>query len=649
MLPWRTSFKLSVTLVFMGLLFAIPSHLLQAQQAEPFENGPVHEAFLTPSTEGGVVLQSIAKAPPPMINEQQPPKCHSEAIWIPGYWSWVHNINDFVWVSGVWRRPPPGHVWISGYWKKFDAGWAWVRGFWSQVAEHDIKYINEPPPKPREDQIPAKPGDNYFWMPGYWNYDHSASKYSWLTGQWVELDANWVYVPAYYLWRPGGYIFIPGYWDLPIESRGCAYTPVTIPPAVRSTIVYTPSVILQPDVIIRWAFLYYPDFSIFFWHHWHFHPGFWGGWCCVPPWWHWNTCWCFNWFDTWGLWWWWTHPGFPHPWWLLFSMANHIPPPPWLLLNMMQNIFGPPIILPFGVVPPWALINAIRGNMPIMPNDPGDLEDIYDQLKPLFPDDQTPLRPNGNESDLDKPLPRPDVGDKPEPEDSTVTPPPKPPSAQPPITRPPESYIPKPPSVVVPPVLPPRPPQYLPPIPKPPRYTPPSYHPPRPQPRPHPRPYPQPRPHPHPRPWGPRPDVTEPRIPWPQPGGRIPDTDDGPGHIPQTRPPPQTYPPHSRPPQSRPPQTYPPHSQPRGEIDIPQTGRPRGSGRGSGRGSQGMNKIPQIQRNWNRPQIQRQFQPRPSPNMIKPSQPGPMQTPPPGRGRGSGSGRGRGPMQNEMY
>ncbi len=623
---WRTSLKLSVALMFMGMLFAFPGHSLQAQQAEPYKDGPVHEAYLTPSTEGGVVLQSIAKAPPPTINEQQPPKCHSEAIWIPGYWSWVHNLNDFVWVSGVWRRPPPGHIWIPGYWKNFDAGWAWVRGLWSTVAEHDLKYINEPPPSPKEEQIPTKPGDNYFWMSGYWNYDHGPSKYTWLGGTWTEFDASWVYTPAYYLWRPGGYIFIPGYWDLPIELRGCAYTPVTIPPAIRSTIVYTPSIVLQPDVVIRWAFLYYPDFSIFFWHHWHFHPGFWGGWCCVPPWWNWNTCWCFNWADSWGLWWWWTHPGFGHPWWLQFSMANHIPPPPWLLLNMMQNILGPPIILPFGVVPPFALINAIGGDVPIMPNDPEDLEDIFDRLKPLFPENQTPLRPNGNETDLDKPLPRPDIGDKPEPEDTSVTPPPKPPSSQPPITRPPQSYVPKPPSVVVPPILPPRPPpQYLPPIPKPPRYTPPSYHPPRPRPDQQHRPYPRPQPRPYPRPSVPQPEVTPPRIPWPQPGRRPPSDD----YIPDKRPPSQTYPPSQ--------------SRPRGEIDVPRTPMP-GS---SNRKPPSMNRTPQIQRNWGqsqiqrqRPQIQRQSnQPRINPNSIRRVQPGPRQTPPPQSG----------PSRNEMY
>jgi WXXGXW repeat (2 copies) len=607
--------------MFMGLILAFPNHSLQAAQADPYKDGPVHEAFLTSSTEGGVVLQSIAKAPPSPINEQQPPKCHSEAIWISGYWSWVHDMDDFVWVSGVWRRPPPGHVWISGYWKKFDAGWAWVRGFWSSVSEHDIKYINTPPPNPKEQQIPATPGENYFWMPGYWNYDYDTSKYNWLNGQWTELDASWIYIPAYYLWRPDGYIFVPGYWDLPIETRGCAYTSVIIPPAVRSTIIYTPAIALHPEVIIRWAFLYFPDHSIFFWHHRHFHPGFWGGFCCTPPWWNWNSCWCFNWGDTWGLWWWWTHPGFQQPWWLLFSMANHIPPPPWLLLNMIRNIMPPPIITPFGAVPPLALIDAIRGNFPIMPNDPKDLQDIFDKLKSLFPDDQTPLRPSGNESDLDKPLPRPDLGDKPEPDDTMVTPPPKPPSALPPITKPPQSYIPKPPSVVIPPILPPRPPQYSPPIPKPPTYHPPSYHPPRPQarpyPRPHSRPHHEPRPHPRPHhnPWmTPRPDGPGQRIPWPQPGGRP----------------------------SHPPQSYPPHSDTDDDdMDVPMTPRPGGSNFRPPsqshypriRQGQQIRRNQQIQRIQRNPQIQRGNwnQPRFNPNTSRHSQPGPMQTRPPGQ------------------
>lgn len=602
---WKQIRHFTLTLCAIFFLCS-PNTSLQAQNAEPYKDGPVHEAYLTPSTEGGAILQSIANTPPSPINEQQPPKCHAEAIWISGYWSWEHNKNDFVWVSGVWRRPPSGHVWISGYWKKFDVGWAWVRGFWSKDSEYNLKYIDKAPPDPKEEKISASPGDDHFWMPGYWAYDHASRSYNWLGGQWVKLDPSWVYVPAYYLWRPDGYLFVPGYWDLPLDSRGCIYSPVLIPPAARSTIVYTPSIIMQPDWVIRWAFLRYPNFGTFFWWHSHFYPGFWDAWCCVPPWWNWQTCWCFNWHDTWGLWWWWTHPGFQHPLWLLMGMAGHIPPPFWQLLDWMAMVFPPPIIFPFGVVPPGALINAIRGNMPIMPNDPERIREIQDQLKPLFPE-QTPLRPGGNEEDLNTPLPRPDIGETEEPDQPMVTPPPLPETNQPPAIRPPETYVPP------RPVLPPRPPRFEPPSQRPPTYYPPH------------------------RPHRPPPPRFEPPRPRPYPPHRPPHRPHRPPR-PEFRPPSHHYLPPMRPtPEFEPPTHYP--SRPHDDMDVPQTSTPGG----------GQTHPPMMHRRpHNRPpMIQRRFQPQGGMRQIQPNtmriQRRSFQTPPPS------SGPPQGGSSSEMY
>ena len=39
--------------------------------------------------------------------------------------------NDYVWVTGTWRDPPPGRFWVNGYWKRDDKGWYRVPGFWS--------------------------------------------------------------------------------------------------------------------------------------------------------------------------------------------------------------------------------------------------------------------------------------------------------------------------------------------------------------------------------------------------------------------------------------------------------------------------------------------------------------------------------------
>ena len=78
--------------------------------------GPVHEAFaetVTFDPEPGVVVNM---APPNPI-EEMPPDQRPEGLnvtWIPGYTAWDDERNDYLWVSGVWRAPPPGIQLWSG-------------------------------------------------------------------------------------------------------------------------------------------------------------------------------------------------------------------------------------------------------------------------------------------------------------------------------------------------------------------------------------------------------------------------------------------------------------------------------------------------------------------------------------------------------
>ncbi len=478
----------------LGVFFTVITGSVSAQYAQIYEDGPVHEAYVTASTENGVILQAIALQPPAPIVENPPPQCHPDTVWIPGYWAWEEKIDNFVWVSGVWRRPPTSHVWISGYWNQFDSGWAWVRGFWSSVPEHQLVYIQDKPHEPREEVIPQTPGPSYFWMPGYWDYHFDSREYRWLSGRWGKLDPNWVYVPAYYLWRPNGFLYIPAYWDLPLQSRGCAYNAVTIEPQYRSSIVYVPDIILDDESILRWCFLYYPNYPIFFWHHRHYYPSFWDQWCCTPPWWSWDSCWCFHRQDNWWLWWWWTNPGFQNPPWITINFSMHIHPPSGILINWIRGVMPPVIVTPWGVVSPWDLMDAIGGGIPVMPADPNEIAKILDKLKPNTPQGK-PLLPTGKGKE--KPLPRPNINGDDQQGDGHVIPPPKP-GYIPPPPPPARTYPPR--------ETPVRPPTYRP-EPKPPVYVPPRhskppvYYPPQDRPH-HPKPprrpphrYPPHRPH----------------------------------------------------------------------------------------------------------------------------------------------------------
>ena len=230
-------------------LFCVLFDRAVAQQAVPLAHGPVHEAYIS-DTSSTLFLQAIDNQPPAAINEVQPPRCSDDAIWIPGYWTWDASINDFIWVSGVWRTAPPDHQWIAGKWQKFDSGWVWLRGFWSLMPVAALHSIANRPPDLVEETVTPKPSDDAFWISGFWHYDLRSRSYKWLLGAWETLDPSWVYVPAHYVWRDGGDILVPAYWDWPLRQRGCAYSAIAIDSMYRETIIYQPWVILAPETIL---------------------------------------------------------------------------------------------------------------------------------------------------------------------------------------------------------------------------------------------------------------------------------------------------------------------------------------------------------------------------------------------------------------
>ena len=65
--------------------------------------------------------------------------------WIPGYWQWSDEVENFVWVSGLWRNIPPGRQWVPGYWHETGGRFEWVSGFWSDAQQAEVRYLPEPP------------------------------------------------------------------------------------------------------------------------------------------------------------------------------------------------------------------------------------------------------------------------------------------------------------------------------------------------------------------------------------------------------------------------------------------------------------------------------------------------------------------------
>jgi WXXGXW repeat (2 copies) len=193
---------------------------------ETLTQGPIHEAFANPADLDPTPGPAIPKKPPADVPEDPPEYMPEGAIWIPGYWIWDDDRDDFVWVTGVARVPPPGQRWVPGYFAETDGGFQRVSGFWVNNDMSEVEYRDEAPPATLETgpSSPA-PTENHFWIPGSWNYQQTAG-YRWQAGYWAPYQPNWIWVPARWAWTPAGFVYIPGFWDYTLAYRGQMFAPI---------------------------------------------------------------------------------------------------------------------------------------------------------------------------------------------------------------------------------------------------------------------------------------------------------------------------------------------------------------------------------------------------------------------------------------
>ncbi len=238
------------------------------QGEELLARGPVHEAFLHPLEGAGQQAEVIDREPPPMIDEI-PPDAQPEGNveWIPGYWFWSPVDNDFIWVSGVWREPPPGQRWVPGYWEQANGGFRWIPGFWAAADLDSVTYLPPPPESLEQGPSSPAPSDEYFWVSGCWVYQHS--DYRWRAGYWARHQPGWIWTPNYYTWTPRGVIFCGGYWDYPVGNRGVLFAPVLFHNRIYAQpgFRYTPSAAILASRLLlhlfvgpRWNHYYYGNY-----------------------------------------------------------------------------------------------------------------------------------------------------------------------------------------------------------------------------------------------------------------------------------------------------------------------------------------------------------------------------------------------------
>lgn len=235
--------------------------------AEQLTRGPIHEAFAEQYNLDPVEGLIVPKEPPDPIDEI-PPETRPEGEnveWIPGYWGWDDQRNDFIWVSGVWRNFPPGQRWVPGYWSPVETGFQWTPGFWTAAGNQQLNYLPAPPESLEAGPNVQPADDGYFWVPGSWLY--VGGEYRWRPGYYSAAYDNWVWVPARYVWTPCGYLYVNGYWDYRLPYRGVLYAPIYVDTVRYPHYTYRPSVVLNVGRLLlhwfvrpRYCHYYYGDY-----------------------------------------------------------------------------------------------------------------------------------------------------------------------------------------------------------------------------------------------------------------------------------------------------------------------------------------------------------------------------------------------------
>jgi hypothetical protein len=77
------------------------------------------------------VSVSVNLAPPELPVYEQPPLPGDGYLWMPGYWYWSDDAQDYYWVPGTWvEAPEPGLLWTPGYWGSDGGAFLWHPGWW---------------------------------------------------------------------------------------------------------------------------------------------------------------------------------------------------------------------------------------------------------------------------------------------------------------------------------------------------------------------------------------------------------------------------------------------------------------------------------------------------------------------------------------
>ena len=73
-------------------------------------------------------------------------------------------------------------------------------------------YVQTGPPAPIYETTPVSPGSNYYWQPGYYNWN--GYRYVWVHGHYAVMPySGAVWRPGHWVQGPQGWYWRPGHWS----------------------------------------------------------------------------------------------------------------------------------------------------------------------------------------------------------------------------------------------------------------------------------------------------------------------------------------------------------------------------------------------------------------------------------------------------
>lgn len=74
--------------------------------------------------------------------------------------------------------------------------------------------VEEAPPPPRIEVVPAHPEPGHVWVPGHWAWRPSVRRYVWISGRYrrIQHPHHHHWVPGYWNQTPRGWVWVRGRW-----------------------------------------------------------------------------------------------------------------------------------------------------------------------------------------------------------------------------------------------------------------------------------------------------------------------------------------------------------------------------------------------------------------------------------------------------